>query len=157
MQEMLCITLNFLLNDIIFRYLIIYKFSPCFDEPALKATFKISIEHPSNSIALSNWPGVLKIFIFFIKIRKNIFIFRLKDESSIGNNRKRTSFQPTNKMSTYLVAFVVVPDDFGYVEQKTSSGIPVNNKTIKLVYVYIYIFKFSIQIQDKSLWSKFSS
>lgn len=37
-------------------------FSPCFDEPALKAKFKITIEHPSNSIALSNWD----IEVFFI-------------------------------------------------------------------------------------------
>ena len=41
-------------------------------------------------------------------------------------------------MSTYLVAFVIAPDDFGYVEQKTLSGIPVNNKLNRII-IYIYI------------------
>lgn len=60
----------------------------------------------------------------------------MKVESNIGNNRKRTSFETTYKMSTYLVAFVIAPDDFGYVEQKTLSGIPVNNKENRII-IYI--------------------
>lgn len=78
---------------------------PCFDEPALKATFTIAIEHPTNSIALSNWP--------------------VDSENSIGNGRKKTSFKTTEKMSTYLAAWVVAPDDYSFVEGKTKNGTPV--------------------------------
>ncbi len=34
------------------------KAFPCFDEPQLKAIFKISIIHPENTIALANFPSV---------------------------------------------------------------------------------------------------
>jgi aminopeptidase N len=36
------------------------KYSPCFDEPSFKATYDITIEHPNNSIALSNWPQTVR-------------------------------------------------------------------------------------------------
>ncbi len=78
----------------------------------------------------------------------------MKDESNIGNNRKRTSFETTYKMSTYLVAFVIAPDDFGYVEQKTLSGIPVNNKLNRII-INIYKYKFlnlNLNSKDKSIW-----
>lgn len=48
-----------------------------------------------------------------------------KKQSNIGSNRKSTSFKTTERMSTYLVGWVIVPDDFGYVEYKSSNGIPV--------------------------------
>ena len=33
------------------------KVFPCFDEPALKATFDVTIIHRRDTIALGNWPG----------------------------------------------------------------------------------------------------
>ncbi|ERN06883.1 hypothetical protein AMTR_s00005p00250950 [Amborella trichopoda] len=72
---------------------------PCWDEPAVKATFKVTLEVPSELIALSNMPvlqekhdGPLKIVYF--------------EESPI--------------MSTYLVAVVV--GLFDYMEGKTLNG-----------------------------------
>lgn len=59
---------------------------PCWDEPAIKATFDITIIHPSNYIALSNTGGE-----------------KPKDDGK----KKITTFKTTPTMSTYLVAFVV--------------------------------------------------
>jgi aminopeptidase N len=36
-----------------------FFFSPSFDEPALKATYDITVIHPKESIALSNWPAIV--------------------------------------------------------------------------------------------------
>ncbi|XP_024945317.1 aminopeptidase N-like [Cephus cinctus] len=68
---------------------------PCWDEPALKATFTISIKHDVNYTALSNMP--------------------VANQSAIDktDNKLWTTFKTTPIMSTYLVAFVV--SDYGYV------------------------------------------
>ncbi|XP_024945955.1 aminopeptidase N, partial [Cephus cinctus] len=68
---------------------------PCWDEPALKATFTISIKHDVNYTALSNMP--------------------VANQSAIDktDNKLWTTFKRTPIMSTYLVAFVV--SDYGYV------------------------------------------
>jgi hypothetical protein len=50
-------------------------------------------------------------------------------------------------MSTYLVAFVVAPDDFGYVERRTSSGIPVISKKNKNNNKYSKFFIHFFQIR----------
>ncbi|EFN65555.1 Puromycin-sensitive aminopeptidase [Camponotus floridanus] len=62
---------------------------PCWDEPALKATFDISIKHHRNYTVLSNMP------------------IREKSEDN-KNGMIWTHFDTTPIMSTYLVAFVVV-------------------------------------------------
>ncbi|CAF0707260.1 unnamed protein product [Brachionus calyciflorus] len=76
---------------------------PCFDEPGFKAEFEITLEHPQRSIAVSNWKAE-------------------KTESFTENDsqRVRTKFQRTYKMSTYLVAWAIIPDDF--VSKSTSAG-----------------------------------
>ncbi|XP_020088799.1 aminopeptidase M1-like [Ananas comosus] len=72
---------------------------PCWDEPVCKATFKITLEVPSELVALSNMPVV--------------------DEKLDGPNRI-VSFEESPIMSTYLVAIVV--GLFDYVEASTSDG-----------------------------------
>jgi puromycin-sensitive aminopeptidase len=62
---------------------------PCFDEPALKATFDVTLVVPGDLAAYSNAP-VLR-------------------ETSLADGRREVVFGPTMKMSTYLVAFVVGP------------------------------------------------
>ncbi|XP_053911418.1 aminopeptidase Q [Cuculus canorus] len=70
---------------------------PCFDEPAMKATFNIRIVHDPSYVALSNMPA--------------IDVSEMKDEN--GSLWAVTTFNTSLKMSTYLTAFVIC--DFDYV------------------------------------------
>ncbi|XP_050216793.1 aminopeptidase M1 [Mercurialis annua] len=75
---------------------------PCWDEPACKAKFKITLEVLTELVALSNMPVV---------------------EEKVNGPLKIVSYQETPIMSTYLVAVVV--GLFDYVEDHTSDGIKV--------------------------------
>lgn len=68
---------------------------PCFDEPNLKASFGVTLISDSSLTHLSNMD--------------------VKSEDVKGN-KKITVFNPTPKMSTYLVAFIVA--ELKYVENK---------------------------------------
>uniref|UniRef100_A0A8C5X931 Laeverin n=1 Tax=Malurus cyaneus samueli TaxID=2593467 RepID=A0A8C5X931_9PASS len=70
---------------------------PCFDEPAMKATFNIRIVHDTSYVALSNMPA--------------IDVSEVKDEN--GSLWRVTTFNTSLKMSTYLTAFVIC--DFDHV------------------------------------------
>jgi puromycin-sensitive aminopeptidase len=73
---------------------------PCWDEPALKATFDISLSVPRDQVALSNMP--------------------VKQSKETGE-LVRYDFDTTPVMSTYLVACVV--GEYDYVEDKSADGV----------------------------------
>ncbi len=64
---------------------------PCWDEPAFKATYQVTLTVPSHLAAYSNSP--------------------VSSNTDLGNGQRTVSFAPTMKMSTYLVAFIVGPFD----------------------------------------------
>ncbi|OGI68576.1 hypothetical protein A2738_01710 [Candidatus Nomurabacteria bacterium RIFCSPHIGHO2_01_FULL_42_15] len=76
---------------------------PCFDEPAQKAVFHVSLIVPKGKTAISNTLPV-----------------------SIGEHDagyEIIKFSPTPKMSTYLLAFII--GDFEYLESKTKNNVQV--------------------------------
>ncbi|XP_060797041.1 aminopeptidase N-like [Neoarius graeffei] len=75
------------------------KAFPCFDEPAMKAIFHITLIHQTGTVALSN--------------SRDIGSESLKMN---GRDVIRTRFEPTKRMSTYLVAFVVC--EFAYISKQ---------------------------------------
>ncbi len=76
---------------------------PCFDEPAKKATFEISLVVPSGLAAYSNSP--------------------VTSVTELDGGRHFVRFAPTMIMSTYLVAFVVGP--FEATDPVDVGGVPV--------------------------------
>ena len=73
---------------------------PCWDEPAAKATFDITLVVPADLQAVSNMP--------------------VESETETGPGLKTVRFQQTPVMSTYLVAFVV--GDITCVERRADGG-----------------------------------
>jgi aminopeptidase N len=75
---------------------------PCFDEPALKAVFEVTLVVPAALTAVSNMP--------------------VRSEAKEGV-RRRVRYAPTPVMSTYLLAFAV--GEFESLEATTKDGVPV--------------------------------
>jgi puromycin-sensitive aminopeptidase len=73
---------------------------PCWDDPAVKAIFQVTLVIPSNLIAISNT--------------------MIESETPREDNTKAVKFEDTPKMSTYLLAFLV--GDFASVEQMAPNG-----------------------------------
>uniref|UniRef100_G3SXU5 Aminopeptidase n=1 Tax=Loxodonta africana TaxID=9785 RepID=G3SXU5_LOXAF len=77
---------------------------PCFDEPALKASFSVKIRREPRHLAISNMPLVKSV--------------------TIAKGLIEDHFDVTVKMSTYLVAFII--SDFKSVSKMTKSGVKVS-------------------------------
>ena len=79
---------------------------PCFDEPALKATFELTMVREKNYKSLFNMPLLST------------------DEYKAGLVQDK--FEKSVKMSTYLVAFIVC--DYASITNKTKRNITVNTR-----------------------------
>ncbi len=76
---------------------------PCFDEPAMKASFEIALTVPADLFAASNGPII-------------------SETTSEDGTERTVKFGTTIKMSTYLVAFIVGP--FEATEPVDVDGVP---------------------------------
>ena len=76
---------------------------PCWDEPACKATFQLTLNIPADMVAVSNTP--------------------ILEQAGLDAGFKSVMFGRTPVMSTYLMAFVI--GDLSYIEQEA-----VNNTTV---------------------------
>ncbi|KAK3096131.1 hypothetical protein FSP39_023548 [Pinctada imbricata] len=101
---------------------------PCWDEPAVKATFDVTLVVPKDRVALSNMP------------------VKSESASETDPNLKVVTYERTPIMSTYLLAFIV--GEYDYVEDKDSDGV--------LVRVYTPVGKkqqgdFALKVAVKTL------
>ncbi len=75
---------------------------PCWDEPAAKASFKVTLVIDQNLAAISNTA--------------------IEHEHALGHGKKEVTFRETIRMSTYLLAFVV--GEFKATDAVDAGGVP---------------------------------
>ena len=73
---------------------------PCWDEPSCKATFQLTLNIPTQMVAVSNTPII--------------------DQAGLDAGYKSIMFARTPVMSTYLMAFVI--GDLTYIEQEAANN-----------------------------------
>ena len=81
---------------------------PCWDEPAAKATFQVSLVAPNGMAAVSNTPIV--------------------EEKDLGDGTRLVRFAETPRMATYLLAFVIGPLET--LDGKTRTGTKVGVRAL---------------------------
>ncbi|KAG0164361.1 Aminopeptidase 2 mitochondrial [Apophysomyces sp. BC1034] len=109
---------------------------PCWDEPALKATFDVTLVVPAELTALSNMDVISEKP--YLEVGKGTEIGK-HTEAQTGKdvaenkNLKEVKYATTPRMSTYLLAFVVGP--FEYIEAFTTgehNGQPIRARVYAL-------------------------
>jgi aminopeptidase 2 len=104
---------------------------PCWDEPALKATFSINLISRADSVNLSNMSATSEEVYSAPKTDPSDSIPALTkwlSDLTFGTEKEQwkiTRFDPTPKMSTYLVAWANGP--FEHLESSYTS--PISGKT----------------------------
>ena len=73
---------------------------PCWDEPSRKATFQLTLNIPTQMVAVSNTPII--------------------DTAGLDSGYKSIMFARTPVMSTYLMAFII--GDLTYIEQEAANN-----------------------------------
>ena len=73
---------------------------PCWDEPSCKATFQLTLNIPTQMVAVSNTPII--------------------DTAGLDSGYKSIMFARTPVMSTYLMAFII--GDLTYIEQEAANN-----------------------------------
>ena len=81
------------------------KAFPCFDEPDLKATFSLTLEHTDEYHALANMP-------------------KSTDDVVLSDDWIRATFEKSVVMSTYLVCYAI--SDFRSVNTTTKHNVTVS-------------------------------
>ncbi len=99
---------------------------PCFDEPAHKAIFVVTLLVPTHTMAISNTLPI--------------------SETELADGFREVTFSATPKMSTYLLAFIV--GEFEHIETRTKEG------TLVRVFTTpgkIHQAKFALECASKTL------